>query len=91
MKWFLNRIGVIIDVSHIGENSFWDIFKETTKPFIASHSSVNKLCNHFRNLNDEQIYAIKEKRGSIGLNPYPLFIDPDFKKKEGQTLVLLKD
>ena len=77
-----NENGVIIDVSHIGEKSFWDICEFSTKPFIASHSSVYKLCNHFRNLNDEQILAIKEKQGMIGLNPYPLFIDPKFKEKE---------
>ena len=77
-----NENGVIIDVSHIGEKSFWDINKYSSKPFIASHSSVYKLCKHFRNLKDNQILAIKEKKGMIGLNPYPLFIDPMFKEKE---------
>ena len=77
-----NENGVIIDVSHIGEKSFWDIIKLTKKPLIASHSSVRNLCNHFRNLKDEQIIAIKEKEGLIGLNPYPLFIDPNFKKQK---------
>ena len=77
-----NENGVIIDVSHIGENSFWDIVTFSSKPFIASHSSVHKLCNHFRNLKNDQILAIKEKEGLIGVNPYPLFIDPEFKKKK---------
>ena len=50
-----NENGIIIDVSNIGENSFWDIFKDTTKPLIASHSCVDTLCPHYRNLNDDQI------------------------------------
>ena len=74
-----NENGIIIDVSHIGEKSFWDIKKISKKPFIASHSSVHKLCPHHRNLKDNQILAIKESEGLIGLNPYPFFIDPQFK------------
>ena len=77
-----NENGVIIDLSHIGEKSFWDIVKISSKPFIASHSSVHKLCPHFRNLKDDQILAIKRSQGLIGLNPYPFFIDPHFKEKE---------
>ena len=77
-----NENGVIIDVSHIGEKSFWDIASISTKPFIASHSSVYKLSQHFRNLKDDQILEIKKVGGLIGLNPYPFFIDSTFKKKE---------
>ena len=77
-----NENKVIIDVSHIGEKSFWDIENISSKPFIASHSSVYKLCPHFRNLKDNQILAIKKSNGLIGLNPYPFFIDPSFKKRE---------
>ena len=75
---------VIIDVSHIGEKSFWDIEKISQKPFIASHSSVHKICPHFRNLHDDQIIAIKNKKGLIGINPYPFFIDPTFKERESK-------
>ncbi len=77
-----NENGIIVDVSHIGEKSFWDIKKISNKPFIASHSSVHKLCPHHRNLKDNQILAIKESEGLIGLNPYPFFIDPQFKSIE---------
>jgi len=73
---------VLIDVSHIGEKSFWDIIQNSKKPIIASHSSVHKLCPHFRNLKDDQIQAIKKTNGLIGLNPYPFFIDPTFKIRE---------
>ena len=73
---------VLIDVSHIGEKSFWDVLENSKKPIIASHSSVHKLCPHFRNLKDDQIKAIKDVKGLIGLNPYPFFIDPTFKVRE---------
>lgn len=76
---------VLIDVSHIGKQSFWDIVKITQRPFIASHSSVNKICPHFRNLHDDQILAIKNKNGLIGINPYPFFIDPTFKERESKV------
>ena len=75
---------VLIDVSHIGEKSFWDILENSKKPIIASHSSVHKLCPHFRNLKDDQIKVIKNVNGLIGLNPYPFFIDPTFKVREGK-------
>ena len=77
-----NENGIIIDLSHIGEKSFWDIAKISSKPIIASHSSVYNLCPHFRNLKDDQILAIKESEGLVGLNPYPFFIDPKFNVKE---------
>ena len=70
-----NDNGVMIDVSHIGEKSFWDIAAISKKPFIASHSSVHNLCAHFRNLKDDQIIEIKKSQGLIGLNTYPFFIE----------------
>ena len=73
---------VVVDVSHIGEKSFWDIYKNSSKPFIASHSSVDRICPHYRNLKDDQLKAIKEKKGIVGINPYPFFIDPTFEKRE---------
>ena len=75
---------VLIDVSHIGEKSFWDIAKISSKPVIASHSSVYNLCPHFRNLKDDQIEEIKKSKGLIGLNPYPFFIDKSFKERENK-------
>jgi membrane dipeptidase len=86
-----NENGVIIDMSHIGEKSFWDIASISTKPFIASHSSVYKLSEHFRNLKDDQILEIKRVGGLIGLNPYPFFIDSSFKKKEEDFIKKYKD
>ncbi len=86
-----NENGVIIDMSHIGEKSFWDIASISTKPFIASHSSVYKLSKHFRNLKDDQILEIKRVGGLVGLNPYPFFIDTSFKKKEEEFIKKYKN
>jgi len=77
-----NQKKVIIDVSHIGEQSFWDIIRHSSKPIIASHSCVYNLCPHYRNLKDEQILAIKKNNGVIFLNLYPVFFDKNFENKK---------
>ena len=85
-----NESKVIIDVSHIGEKSFWDIIKLTKKPIIASHSCVYNLCPHYRNLKDNQLIEIKKKNGAIFVNLYPNFIDPNFKSEEKNFIVKYK-
>ena len=76
-----NDLGVIIDVSHLGEQAFWDVIEESKSPIIASHSSVYSLCPHFRNLKDNQIKAIAKKGGAVFINFYPGYIDSTFSKK----------
>lgn len=78
----LNKIGMIIDVSHAGDQAFLDVINTTTKPVIASHSSVYALVPHRRNLKDEQIKAIAKNGGVIQVNFNPGFIDSNFDKKE---------
>lgn len=78
----MNKLGMIIDVSHAGDQTFWDIIKITTKPIIASHSSVYSLVPHRRNLKDEQIKAIAKNDGVIQINFHPGFIDSSFDNKE---------
>ena len=78
----MNQLGMIIDVSHAGEQTFWDVIKMTTRPIIASHSSVYSLVPHRRNLKDEQIKAIAKNGGVIQVNFNPGFIDSSFEKKE---------
>jgi membrane dipeptidase len=85
-----NELGVMIDVSHAGEKTFWDIINTTQKPIIASHSSVYNICPHFRNLKDEQILAIKKNRGVIFVNFYPGYIDSTFSKKASKIKKLFK-
>ncbi len=70
----LEQLGIIVDVSHANEKTFWDICKITTKPIIASHSNCKALCNAPRNLSDEQLKAIKEKGGVVGLNAFSEFV-----------------
>jgi membrane dipeptidase len=61
-------LGITIDVSHLNDLSFWDVYEVTKKPIIASHSNSRAIANVPRNLTDDQIKAIKEKRGTIGIN-----------------------
>ena len=77
----MNELGMIIDLSHVGEQTFRDAIKTTTKPVIASHSCVWNLCPHRRNLKDEQIKAIAKNGGVIHLNFYAGFIDSAYERK----------
>jgi membrane dipeptidase len=78
----MNQLGMLIDVSHAGDQTFWDVIKLSTKPIIASHSSVYSLVPHRRNLKDDQIKAIAKNGGVIQINFNPGFIDSGFDKKE---------
>lgn len=70
----MNRLGIIVDVSHMSENTFWDVINTTKSPIIASHSGVYSLKKHVRNLNDEQLKALKKNRGVISIVFYPEFL-----------------
>ena len=76
-----NDLGVIIDVSHAGEQAFWDVIDQSQEPIIASHSSVYTLCPHYRNLKDDQIKAIAKTGGAVFINFYPGYIDSTFQQK----------
>lgn len=67
----------LIDVSHLNDASFWDIVHLTNMPLLASHSNARSLCAHQRNLTDEQLKAVAESGGLIGLNAYGSFVDPN--------------
>ena len=77
----MNDLGMLIDISHNGEQTFWDVIKHTKKPVIASHSSVWTICQHRRNLKDDQIKAIAENGGVIHLNFYAGFLDSTYERK----------
>jgi len=64
----MNRLGMLIDVSHLNEPGFWDVIEASSSPVIASHSNAKALCDHPRNLTDEQIRAIADGGGVIGVN-----------------------
>ena len=78
----MNQLGMMIDISHSGDQTFWDVIKITNKPIIASHSSVYTLVENRRNLKDEQIKAIAKNGGVIMVNFHPGFIDDSFDGKE---------
>jgi len=79
----MNRLGMVIDVSHLNETGFWDVMKRTKSPVIASHSNCKALCNYHRNLTDEQIEALAKNGGVINLSYCAGFI------KEGVTMQTL--
>ena len=72
--------GMIVDVSHLNDKSFFDVIDITSSPIIASHSNSRALCNSMRNLTDEQLKAIRDVNGVIGFNSYKGFIDENKEK-----------
>ena len=82
----MNELGMIIDISHVGDQTFWDVIENSTKPVMASHSSVYNLCPHPRNLKDDQIKAIAKNGGVVQINFNSGFLDPTVKAKEDAFL-----
>jgi membrane dipeptidase len=77
----MNELGMIVDISHVGEKTFYDALRITTKPVIASHSCTYALCPVPRNLTDDQIRLIGKNGGVIHLNFYSGFVDSSFREK----------
>jgi membrane dipeptidase len=63
----MNRLGMMIDVSHISDSAFYDVIRLSNQPVIASHSNARAICNHPRNLTDEMLLALKENGGVVQL------------------------
>lgn len=80
----MERLGMIIDVSHLNDEGIRDVLKYTEKPFVASHSNARAICTHPRNLPDELIKAIAERGGVIGINYSSSFLR---NWEEGETEV----
>lgn len=70
----LESSNILIDVSHLNDQSFWDVMQATSLPLVASHSNARAICPHPRNLTDDQIRALVERGGLIGLNYYTRFL-----------------
>lgn len=77
----MNELGMMVDVSHVGEQTFWDAISTTTKPVIASHSCAYTICPVFRNLKDDQLMAIRDNNGVVCINFYSGFVDSNFSKR----------
>ena len=74
----LNKLGVMVDVSHVGEKTFYDVLAASKKPVIASHSSAYALNPHQRNLKDKQLLALAKNNGVVFVNFYSGFLDPAY-------------
>ncbi len=82
----MDRLGIILDTSHITDRCFWDIAELKKGPFIASHSNSRAVCDHKRNLTDDMLKALADHGGVTGMN-----FAPDFVAKEGATVEKLVD
>jgi membrane dipeptidase len=71
----MNRLGMLVDVSHIAERGFWHTLEVSTRPVIASHSCCAALCPHPRNLSDEQLKALASQGGVASITFVPSFLD----------------
>lgn len=88
----MERLGMIIDVSHLSDEGFYDVVKHTKKPFLASHSNSRTQCAHPRNLTDDMLRILAERGGIVGMNFYFSFLDKDLARlKERGTAEAVVD
>lgn len=87
----MNELGMMVDLSHTGEQTFWDAIAVSTKPVLISHSDAYALSPVFRNLKDDQIKAVAKNGGVIDLNFYPAFLDSTVSAKEAAYFERHKD
>jgi membrane dipeptidase len=81
----MNRLGMMIDVSHVSDKTFWDTINTSTKPVIATHSACRAIAKVPRNLDDEMIRALAKKGGVVCVPFYPEFIEPGWGEKRKQV------
>ena len=82
----MNELKMIVDVSHANEKTFWDIMKMNPRAVVATHSNAYALCDHYRNLKDEQLMEIKKRDGLVGMNAARYFVS---RNSEEQTVLML--
>jgi membrane dipeptidase len=76
----MNRLGMMVDVSHVADKTFWDVIDVTKAPVIASHSSARALTDHPRNMTDDMLKAVAKNNGVVMVNFYDAFLDNDFRR-----------
>lgn len=81
-----NRLKIMIDLSHLNEKGFWDIAKLSDAPLVATHSNAHAVCPHSRNLTDDQLAAIRDSRGMVGINFATSFLRPDGQRNDETPL-----
>lgn len=87
----LNKLGVMVDISHVSDKTFWDALEVSKAPMIASHSSCRSISGHPRNMTDEMIKALAAKGGVIQINYLDSFIDPELFAYSQKTQVLQRE
>ena len=78
----MNRLGMLVDISHVADKTFWDAIAVTKAPVIASHSSARALTNHPRNMTDDMLRAVAKNGGVVQVNFYNAFIDETYRKAD---------
>jgi membrane dipeptidase len=81
----MNRLGMMVDVSHVSDPTFWDIVNTSTKPVIATHSGCRAIANVPRNLTDEMIFALAKTGGVVNVIFYPEHLEPGWSEKKKQV------
>src|SRR5438094_2552194 len=76
----MNRLGMMVDISHVSDQTFYDVIATTQAPVIASHSSARALTSHARNMTDDMLRAVAKNGGVVQVNFFPAFIDENFRK-----------
>ncbi|MGA7687084.1 MAG: dipeptidase [Terriglobales bacterium] len=75
----MNRLGMLVDISHVSDKTFWDTIATTKAPVIASHSSARALSNHPRNMTDDMLRAVAKNGGVVDVNFYSAFLDENYR------------
>jgi membrane dipeptidase len=76
----MNRLGMMVDISHVADKTFYDALATTKAPVIASHSSARALTNHPRNMSDDMLCVLAKNGGVVQVNFYSTFVDEDYRK-----------
>ena len=84
----MNELGMLIDVSHISDEAFYDVLECSSKPVVATHSCCRTLADHPRNMTDDMIRALASRGGVIQINFYPVFLDDSIKESDMYTAAL---
>ncbi len=83
----MEKLGIVVDVSHLSEGGFWDVVRESGKPFVASHSCARALCGHRRNLTDRQLRALADAGGVCGVNFLSSFLRDGAKHSRNEDIL----
>lgn len=81
----MNEIGMLVDLSHASDETFYDVLETSSRPVVATHSCCRALCDHPRNMTDDMIRALAQAGGVIQINFYPMFLDSGFRKVLHET------